>query len=237
MAEPAADVIVVTATFFSRGTIGGYEVKSDKIDHRIERASAFSDAPCFFLELADIVNFRGTTPPRRSVLLQAELLRALWGGSSHEALVLFDGVDDPIASPDRALVNFQTSRVVDCSTVILECSRKPTRREAIMAAHLLTNETFKKAHRSIASSLLRSPLWKQNKPAWPPWIGHSNIRAVYGFKEAGSSGKLTRVQKRSSSFHGSSGSICPSRSMQSRHVIRARRWAALAQIYPRVACG
>ncbi|MGO9135989.1 MAG: hypothetical protein ACLP8A_18355 [Methylovirgula sp.] len=88
-----------------------------------------------------------------------EFIRALFGASSGFLRQMFDGIRNPAVTRDRFLIDRSNSGWKNKETVLLSCSRRPTRAEAMTSALILTNEKVRRAHDAVFAKLSASRSW------------------------------------------------------------------------------
>lgn len=123
-----------------------------------------AEAPCFLLERdAPDDSSRG---PRKVLLPQMELVRALFGVSSRLLVELIDGLRDPSVA-DRGIMDRSKSGLLPDGTVRLTCWRKPTDEEALILAAMMANPALMRLHDEVFQQLVVQKGYRENKPTWP----------------------------------------------------------------------
>ncbi len=123
-----------------------------------------ADAPCFLLE-RDAAD-DGSSDPRKVLLPQMELVRALFGVSSRLLVELIDGLRDPSVA-DRGIVDRSKSGLLPDGTVRLTCWRKPTDEEALILAAMMADPALMRLHDEVFQQLVVQKGYREDKPTWP----------------------------------------------------------------------
>lgn len=125
-----------------------------------------AEAPCFLLERD--AQEDSSNKPRKVLLPQMELVRALFGVSSRLLVELIDGLRDPSVA-DRGIIDRSKSGLLPDGTVRLTCWRKPTDEEALILAAMMTDPALMRLHDEVFQQLVVQKEFRDNKPTWP-WV-------------------------------------------------------------------
>ncbi|ATY30613.1 hypothetical protein CVN68_00235 [Sphingomonas psychrotolerans] len=121
-------------------------------------------APGFLLRRHDWV--KRTAGPRKVLLSQMELVRALFGVSSRILIELIDGLRDPRVA-DRGILDRRNSRLMPDGTVRLSCWKKPTNEEAMILAAMVADPNLMHLHDEVFQQLVVQRDYREDKPTWP----------------------------------------------------------------------
>lgn len=124
----------------------------------------FKEAPCFLLVREGARKDDGLGP-RKLLLPQVELARALFGVSSRFLVQLFDGVRHP-SVPDRGMLDRGRSNLTD-EVVNLFCWRRPEEEEALILAAMVADEAIMRFHDDVFQSLSVQKGYRTDRPTWP----------------------------------------------------------------------
>jgi hypothetical protein len=103
--------------------------------------------------------------PRKLLLPQIELARALFGVSSRFLVQLFDGVRHP-SVPDRGILDRKRSELTD-KVVNLFCWRRPGEEEALILAAMVADKAIMRFHDEVFQSLSVQKGYRNDRPTWP----------------------------------------------------------------------
>lgn len=124
-------------------------------------------APCFLLERDEIGEQEdGGDVPRKILLPQIELVRALFGVSSRLLIELIDGLRDPMVA-DRGILDRRKSGLQSDGTVKLVCWRRPTDEEALILAAMIADPALTRLHDEVFQQLAVQREYREDKPTWP----------------------------------------------------------------------
>jgi hypothetical protein len=104
--------------------------------------------------------------PRKVLLPQIELVRALFGVSGRFLLQLIDGMRDPIG-PDRGIVDRARSAALQDGTVRLVCWRRPTDEEALILAAMVAEPKIMRLHDEVLQQLIVQRDYREDRSTWP----------------------------------------------------------------------
>jgi hypothetical protein len=124
----------------------------------------FAAAPCFLL-VREGAQEQDGLGPRKLLLPQIELARALFGVSSRFLVQLFDGVRNPWV-PDRGILDRKRSNLTD-EVVNLFCWRRPVEEEALILAAMVADKAIMRFHDEVFQSLSVQKGYRKDRPTWP----------------------------------------------------------------------
>lgn len=124
---------------------------------------SMAGAPCFLLERQGEVA-RGD--PRKVLLPQIELVRALFGVSSRLLIELIDGLRDPTVA-DRGILDRRNSGLLADGAVRVACWKKPTDEEALILAAMVADRKLMHLHDEVFQQLVVQKPYREDKWVWP----------------------------------------------------------------------